>query len=130
MKYADELNIPRSDVINLYTYLAISQFFSRHLFCYLAKFKAVDRFYLYQAAAAASGIVFFTVPLATTANHLLAIFIVTGLLDGGLYGISPILVTDCVDEDRVPAAWGIFVTANTVFSALGPFLAGISTVLS
>ena len=110
---------------NLYIYLAISQFFSRHLFCYIASCKAINRFYLYQVAASACGIVYLTVPLATSVNHLLVIFIAIGLLDGGLYGISPLLVTESVDETEVPQAWGLLNT-TTVFSAVGPFLAGTS----
>ena len=125
MKYADELNISRKEVIPLYTYLAISQFCSRNLFCYFSKRCLVNKFYIYQAAAFAYGIVLFFVRFATTANHLLVIFIIVGLLDGGFYGISPLLVTHCVGEYQIPAAWGIFLMISSTSCAIGPFFAGI-----
>lgn len=125
MKYGDELGIPRHDMANLYIYLAICQFFSRLLFSYLASFKAVNIFYLYQTAASACGIIYVVIPFAITVNHLLLIIIAFGLMDGGLYGICILIVAHCVDADELPQAIGIFTTVTTMFSAMGPLFAGM-----
>lgn len=47
-----------------------------------------------------------------------------GLLDGGIWGLAPLLVTDVAGIENLNFSWGVFNSVVSVASVSGPPLAG------
>lgn len=108
----------------LFTYFAITSFFSRHLICKLGDMRYFNRFHLYQGGLAIAGLCVLCLPLARSFNSIMVIFLVCGLMDGCLQGQWTLLVFECVGRHKVNQAVGyvMFFVGFTVVT--GPALAG------
>lgn len=125
VKFSEKhLNIPRRDSAKLYLYLSIVIIFSRNIYCKLGDFKFFNRFSLFQFSAALAGVSFILLPYTTSYLHLVLFMVCIGFLDGGLWGLTALLVTDCAGVDSLNFAWGIFNLLAASGSAVGPPLAG------
>lgn len=108
----------------LYTYLGISSFFSRHLFCKLGDLKYFNRFYLYQGGLSIVALCFLCLPLARSFGSVVAIFVVYGLMDGGMNGQFSLLILKCVGKSKLNQAWGHVLFFVGLSIGIGPPLAG------
>lgn len=127
MKFCEsELGIPSDRASLLYTYMAIAAFFSNHLFCKLseAKYKFVNIFDLYQLATACFGIGLLLLPIARSYKAMIALSVLFGLMDGGRYGLIPLVVLECVGQKRTEQAWGYLSFSVGLTSCMGPTLIG------
>ncbi len=121
-----ELGIPADRASLLYTYMAIAAFFSNHFFCKLSeiKLKYVDIFDLYQLATTCFGICLLLLPLARSYKVMVALSVLFGLMDGGRYGLMPLVVLECVGQKRTDQAWGYLSFGVGFASAIGPTFIG------
>lgn len=55
----------------------------------------------------------------------MAIFVVFGLMDGGVLGQQSLLVLVCVGKDKVNQAWGYLMLCTGFGLGIGPPLAGL-----
>ena len=55
---------------------------------------------------------------------MMAIFVVFGLMDGGVLGQQSLLVLLCVGKDKVNQAWGYLMFSTGLGLGIGPPLAG------
>ena len=108
----------------LYTYLGISSFFSRHLFCKLGDLKYFNRFYLYQGGMTIIGLCVLCLPLARSFGSLMAVFAVFGLMDGAMNGQFSLLILKCVGKHNLNQAWGQVFFILGLSMCIGPPLAG------
>ena len=108
----------------LYTYLGISSFFSRHLFCKLGDLKYFNRFYLYQGGMTIIGLCVLCLPLARSFGSLVAVFAVFGLMDGAMNGQFSLLILKCVGNHNLNQAWGQVFFILGLSMCIGPPLAG------
>ena len=108
----------------LYTYLGISSFFSRHLFCKLGDLKYFDRFYLYQGGMTIIGLCVLCLPLARSFGSVVAVIAVFGLMDGAMNGQFSLLILKCVGKHKLNQAWGHIMFFLGFSIGLGPPLAG------
>lgn len=122
-----ELNIPANKASMLYTYLGISSFFSRHLFCKLGDLKYFNRFYLYQGGMTIIGLCVLCLPLARSFGSLVAVFAVFGLMDGAMNGQFSLLILKCVGKHNLNQAWGQVFFILGLSMCIGPPLAGLMT---
>lgn len=122
-----ELHIPANKASMLYTYLGISSFFSRHLFCKLGDLKYFNRFYLYQGGMTIIGLCISCLPLARSFGSLVAVFAVFGLMDGAMNGQFSLLILKCVGKHKLNQAWGQVFFFLGLSVCIGPPLAGLMT---
>ena len=108
----------------LYTYLGISSFFSRHLFCKLGDLKYFNRFYLYQGGMTIIGLCVLCLPLARSFGSVAAVFAVFGLMDGAMNGQFSLLILKCVGRHKLNQAWGHVMFFLGLSIGIGPPLAG------
>lgn len=108
----------------IYTYFAIASFMSRYFFCRVGDLSFINRFYLYQISLIVIGISVSCIPLARTLGSMVAIFVVCGLMDGGVLGQQSLLVLLCVGKDKVNQAWGYLMFCTGFGLGIGPPLAG------
>jgi len=108
----------------LFTYLGITSFFSRHLFCKMGDFRYFNRFHFYQEGMTFSGLCVLCLPLANSFGSIVAILLVNGLMDGAMQGQFSLLVLGCVGKRKVIHAWGFIMFFVGLTSAIGPPLAG------
>ena len=108
----------------LFTYLATASFFSRHLFCKLGDLRYFNRFHLYQGGVTISGVCVLCLPLARSFDSVVTIFIVFGLVEGATAGQLPLLVLECVGEQKVNQAWGYIMVFMGLSIGIGPPMAG------
>lgn len=129
MKHCEqELGIESKETAMLYTYMAVASFVSRHVFCKLGDLHMLNRFYLYQFAVTVSGLSLLLCPFARSYKSLVAFFVIYGLMDGGIIGLFPILVLDCVGQDKVNQAFGFFTLVTAAGISVGLPLAGESLI--
>ena len=106
---AAAIGIPSEQASMLYTYMAIAFFVSNHLVCKLSEMKCLDIFDLYQfTTKCMSG----HLSAAGTLGELLqscgdVISVLYGLMDGGRYGLMPLLVLDCVGQKKNRRSLGV-----------------------
>lgn len=108
----------------LFTYLATASFFSRHLFCKLGDLRYFNRFHLYQGGVTISGVCVLCLPLARSFDSVETIFMVFGLVEGATAGQLPLLVLECVGEQKVNQAWGYIMVFMGLSIGIGPPMAG------
>lgn len=108
----------------LYTYLGITSFFSRHLFCKLGDLKYFNRFYLYQGGLSIVALCVLCLPLARSFGSVVAIFVVYGLMDGCINGQFSLLILKCVGKSKLNQAWGHVLFFLGLSIGIGPPLAG------
>jgi len=108
----------------LFTYLGISSFFSRHLFCKLGDLKYFNRFYLYQGGMTIIGLCVLCLPLARSFGSVVALFAVFGLMDGAMNGQFSLLILKCVGKHKLNQAWGHVMFFLGLSVCIGPPLAG------
>ena len=108
----------------LYIYTAIAFFFSNHLFCKLSEFKFFHIFDLYQFSTTCLGICLLLLPVATSYRAVVVLAIMFGLMDGGRYGLMPLIVLTCVGQKRTNQAWGYVAFSVGLSSAVGPVFIG------
>ena len=108
----------------LYTYMAISYFFSNHLFCKLSEFKFINIFDLYQFSTTCLGVCLFLLPVATSYKAVVVLSVMFGLMDGGRYGLMPLIVLTCVGQKRIDQAWGYLTLFIGLSSVIGPVFMG------
>ena len=119
-----ELGIPRDRASLLYTYMAIASFFSNPFFCKLSQLKFFDIFDLYQLATTCFGICLLLLPLARSYNAMVAFSVLFGVMDGGRYGLMPLVAIECVGQKRTDTAWGYLVFSVGFASGIGPTFIG------
>lgn len=127
MKFCEsELNISIERASLLYTYMAIASFFSNHFFCNLSKFefKFFGIFELYQLTTTCFGICLLLLPLARSYSAMVAFSMLFGFMDGGRYGLMPLLVLECVGLKRTEEAWGYIAFSVGFTSCIGPVIIG------
>ncbi|XP_078371650.1 monocarboxylate transporter 13-like [Oculina patagonica] len=120
-----ELHIPEIKASMLYTYMAITSFISRNLFCKLGDFRIFNRFHLYQGGMTVSGLCVLCLPLARSFTSVVAIFMIFGLMEGTNTGQASLLVLECVGKHKVNQAWGYIRLFAGVSVCIGPPLAGL-----
>ena len=126
MKYSEErLGISRDKSTVLYAYFACVSVVSRIIYCKLGTYKYINRFSLYQISMALSGVAIFILPYCTSYTHLIIFMSSLGLLDGGFWGLSALLVTDCAGLENINYGWGVFNCITSVAGVCGSPLAGI-----
>ena len=108
----------------LYTYLGVTSFFSRHLFCKLGDLKYFNRFYLYQGGMTISGLCVVCLPLARSFGSIVAVIVVFGLMDGAIMGQFSLLVLKCVGKHKLNQAWGYIMLFIGLSICIGPPMAG------
>ena len=108
----------------LYTYMAIAFFFSNHLLCKLSQLKCLDIFDLYQCTTTRLGICLLLLPLAKSYQAVVAFSVLYGLMDGGRYGLMPLIVLECVGQKRTDQAWGYVSFCVGLAAAIGPIIIG------
>ena len=108
----------------LYTYMAISYFFGNHLFCKLSEFKFINIFDLYQFSTTCLGVCLLLLPVATSYKAVVVLSVMFGLMDGGRYGLMPLIVLTCVGEKRIDQAWGYLTLFVGLSSVIGPVFIG------
>lgn len=64
------------------------------------------------------------IPLARSYQHLLGIFVVYGVFDGGSMVLFPLILLESVGQHRINRAWGIFGALQQIAAAIGTPLAG------
>ena len=114
----------------LFTYFAITSFFSRHLFCKLGDLRYFNRFHLYQGGMTISGLCVLCLPLATSFGSIVAIFLTFGLMDGAFNGQFSLMVLECVGKRKVNQAWGYILFFIGFSVGIGPPYAGRSHALN
>ena len=125
MKFCEsELGISSERGSMLYTYMAISYFFSNHLFCKLSEFKFINIFDLYQFSTTCLGVCLFLLPVATSYKAVVVLSVMFGLMDGGRYGLMPLIVLTCVGQKRIDQAWGYLTLFVGLSSVIGPVFIG------
>lgn len=120
-----ELQIPGKKASMLYTYMAITSFISRHLFCKLGDLEYLNRFRLYQGGMIISGLCVLCLPLARSFGSIVAIFTVFGLMDGAMNGQYALLLLECTGRHQVNRAWGYMMLFSGLSVGLGSPLAGL-----
>ena len=95
-----ELGIPSEQASMLYTYMAIAFFFSNHLVCKLSEMKCLDIFDLYQFTTTCLGISLLLLPLVKSYQAVVTLSVLYGLMDGGRYGLMPLIVLECVGQKK------------------------------
>lgn len=119
-----ELRIPGNKASMLYTYMGITSFISRHLFCKLGDLKYLNRFHLYQGGMTISGLCVLCLPLARSFGSIAAIFTVFGLMDGAMNGQYALLLLECTGRRQANRAWGYMMLFSGLSVGLGSPLAG------
>jgi len=121
-----ELGIPSDRASLHYTSMAIVAFFSNHMFCKLSELKCkfVNVFDLYQLATTCFGVGLLLLPLVRSFKAMIALSVLYGLMDGGRYGLMPLVVLECVGQKRTDQAWGYLSFSVGVASCVGPTLIG------
>ena len=119
-----ELNIPGNKASMLYTYMAITSFFSRNLFCKLGDFKCISRFHLYQGGMTISGLCVLCLPSARSFSSVVAVFIVFGLMEGAMNGQFSLLILECSGKQKINQAWGYTTLFTGASLVLGSPMAG------
>ncbi|CAH3149620.1 unnamed protein product [Porites lobata] len=119
-----ELGISTERASMLYIYTAIAFFFSNHLFCKLSEFKFLNIFDLYQFSTTCLGICLLLLPVATSYRAVVVLAVMFGLMDGGRYGLMPLIVLTCVGQKRTNQAWGYVAFSVGLSSAVGPVFIG------
>ena len=119
-----ELGISSDRASMLYTYMAIAFFFSNHLLCKLSELKCLDIFDLYQFTTTCLGICLLLLPLAKSYKAVVTLSVLYGLMDGGRYGLMPLIVLECVGEKRTDQAWGYVAFCVGLSAAIGPTVIG------
>ena len=106
--------------------MAIAAFFSNHLFCKLSelKGKVVNIFDLYQLATTCFGVSLLLLPLVRSFTAVIALSVLYGLMDGGRYGLMPLIVVECVGQERTDQAWGYLSFSVGLASCVGPMFIG------
>ena len=108
----------------LYIYMAIAFFFSNHLFCKLSEFKFFNIFDLYQFSTTCLGVCLLLLPVATSYKAVVVLSVMFGLMDGGRYGLMPLIVLTCVGQKSADQAWGFVAFSVGLSSAIGPVITG------
>ena len=108
----------------LFTYMALTSFISRIVFCKLGDLRYFNRFHLYQGGVTIYGLCVLCLPLARSFISVLAIFIVLGLMEGALLGQLSLLVLECCGKHKVNQAWGYIVFFTGVSFGIGSPMAG------
>ena len=119
-----ELHIPGNKASMFFTYMAITSFISRNLFCKLGDLRYFQRFHLYQGGMTISGLCVLCLPLARSFTSVLAIFIVFGLMEGAMLGQLSLLVLECCGKDKVNQGWGYIILFTGVSFGIGSPMAG------
>ncbi|CAH3167446.1 unnamed protein product [Porites evermanni] len=119
-----ELGISSERGSMLYTYMAISYFFGNHLFCKLSEFKFINIFDLYQFSTTCLGVCLFLLPVATSYKAVVVLSVMFGLMDGGRYGLMPLIVLTCVGQKKIDQAWGYLTLFIGLSSVIGPVFIG------
>ena len=110
------------DTTMLYSYMGIASFFSRHAFCKLGD--KLDRFLLYQIALVVNGLALVLCSFGQSYAGMVAFFVVYGSMDGGLNGLYPMLVLECVGPDNMRKAFGTYCAFAGIGITAGPPIAG------
>ena len=108
----------------LYTYMAIAFFFSNHFLCKISEFEILNIFDLYQITTTCLGICLLALPLVTSYKAVVAFAVLYGLMDGGRYGLMPLIVLQCVGQKRTDQAWGYVSFCVGLCTAIGPVVVG------
>ena len=105
--------------------MAIAAFFSNHLFCKLSelKGKVVNIFDLYKLATTCFGVSLLLLPFVRSFTAVIALSVLYGLMDGGRYGLMPLIVVECVGQ-RTDQAWGYLSFSVGLASCVGPMFIG------
>jgi len=125
-----ELKIPGNKASKLFTYMAITSFISRNVFCKLGDLRYFKRFHLYQGGVTIYGLCVLCLPLARSFTSVLAIFIVLGLTEGAMLGQLSLLVLECCGKHKVNQAWGYIIFFTGVSFGIGSPMAGEITRIS
>ena len=64
------------------------------------------------------------IPVARTYHSLLVIFVMYGVFDGGSMVLFPLILLECVGQNEVNRAWGIFGALQQIAAAISTPLAG------
>jgi len=120
-----ELKIPGNKASKLFTYMAITSFISRNVFCKLGDLRYFKRFHLYQGGVTIYGLCVLCLPLARSFTSVLAIFIVLGLTEGAMLGQLSLLVLECCGKHKVNQAWGYIIFFTGVSFGIGSPMAGL-----
>ncbi|KAJ7358890.1 hypothetical protein OS493_020728 [Desmophyllum pertusum] len=70
------------------------------------------------------GICLLLLPLARSYNAMVAFSVLFGVMDGGRYGLMPLVVIECVGQKRTDTAWGYLVFSVGFASGIGPTFIG------
>ena len=108
----------------IFTYMAITSFIGRILFCKLGDLRYFKRFHLYQGGMTISGLCVLCLPLARSFTSVLAIFIVFGLMEGAMLGQLSLLLLECCGKHKVNQAWGYMILFTGVSFGIGSPMAG------
>ena len=124
---AAAIGIPSEQASMLYTCMAIAFFFSNNLVCKLSEMKCLDIFDFYQFTTKC---MFGHLSAAGTLGELLhsvvTLSLLYGLMDGGRYGLMPLLVLDCVGQKKTDDAWGYVAFCVGLTVAIGLTVIGKS----
>ncbi|XP_031559872.1 monocarboxylate transporter 9-like [Actinia tenebrosa] len=125
VKFSEKhLSISRDHSAQLYIYFSVVVIFSRNIYCTIGSLSFVNRFYLYQFSAAFAGLSVLLLPFSSSYIHLILFMSCLGLLDGGIWGLAPLLVIDVAGIENLNFSWGVFNSVVSVASVSGPPLAG------
>ena len=88
--------------------------------------KCLDIFDLYQFTTTCLGICLLLLPLVKSYQAVVALSVLYGLMDGGRYGLMPLIVLDCVGQKKTDKAWGYVAFCVGLTVAIGPTVIGES----
>jgi len=120
-----KLHIPGNKASMIFTYMAITSFISRNVFCKLGDLRYFKRLHLYQGGVTIYGLCVLCLPLARSFTSVLAIFIVAGLMEGAMLGQLSLLVLECCGKHKVNQGWGYIFFFTGVSFAIGSPMAGL-----
>ena len=70
------------------------------------------------------GISVLLLPFVRTFDSVVVVFVVFGLMDGGVMGQFSLLLLSCVGQSKVNQAWGYSMFSTGFGAGIGPPLAG------
>lgn len=108
----------------IFTYMAITSFIGRILFCKLGDLRYFKRFHLYQGGMTICGLCILCLPSARSFTSVVAIFTVYGLMEGAFNGQYSLLVLECCGKHKVNQAWGYLMLFIGASNGLGSPMAG------
>ena len=88
------------------------------------KCKFVNVFDLYKLATTCFGISLLLLPLVRSFTAVIALSVLYGLMDGGRYGLMPLIVVKCVGQKRTDQAWGYLSFSVGLASCVGRMFIG------